>query len=400
MFNRVISNFFSKPFFTERRYIVSIWLLIAVVSAFKQYFRGADKYNNYLIYKNVFYHTINKLHLYGSYPAEYFDFNHYGPIFSLVIAPFALLPDYLGMPLWCIANAMLLCYAILQLPLLSQQKNAILWICAHELLTTLLSVQFNPGMAGLIILSFVYIDRQKDFWSAMVVVLGIFIKLYGIVGLAFFFFSKNKTKFILSLIFWSVVFFVAPMVISSPTFIVQTYVDWYHRLVLKNDSNTALGCFQDISAMGFFRRIFEYQNFSNIPILLGGLTLFVAQYFRISRFKNNSFRLMLLSSVLIFTVIFSTGSESPTYIIAFVGVAIWFVIQEKPITNWKIALFIFAIILTSLSPSDLFPKFIKEQYIQKYALKAVPCILIWIAIVYQILTSKFNLNQSKVEAVE
>jgi hypothetical protein len=109
---------------------------------------------------------------------------------------------------------------------------------------------------------------------------------------------------------------------------------------------------------------------------------------------------MLLSSVLIFTVIFSTGSESPTYIIAFVGVAIWFVIQEKPITNWKIALFIFAIVLTSLSPSDLFPKFIKEQYIQKYAVKAVPCMLIWIAIVYQILTSKFNLNQSKVEAVE
>lgn len=395
-----VINFFKKPFFTDRKYIVSIWLVIAIVSALKQYFRGAANYNNYLIYKNVFYHTIKKLNLYGSYPAEYFDFNHYGPIFSIVIAPFALLPDYLGMPLWCAANAMLLCYAILQLPLLSQQKNAILWICAHELLTTLLSVQFNPCMAGLIILAFVYIDRQKDFWSAMVIVLGIFIKLYGVVGLAFFFFSKNKTKFILSLFFWSAVFFIMPMAISSPEFIVQTYVDWYNRLVIKNDSNTALGCFQDISAMGFFRRIFDYQNFSNIPILLGGLALFAAQYSRISYYKNNVFRMMLVASVLIFTVIFSTGSESPTYIIAFVGVAIWFVLQEKPIANWKIALFVFAILLTSLSPSDLFPKFIKEQYIQKYALKAVPCILIWIAIVYQMLTSKFNLNQSKNEIVE
>ena len=116
---------------------------------------------------------------------------------TIVIAPFAILPDYLGIPLWSLFNAVILTWAITQLPLKATQINAILWICLHELLTTLLGLQFNPLMTAIIILSFVYIEKAKTFWSAFFIVLGVFVKLYGIVGLAFFFFSKNKIKFIL-----------------------------------------------------------------------------------------------------------------------------------------------------------------------------------------------------------
>ena len=135
---------FNLPFFTNKKFIVSIWLIVSFFSAFKQYLIG--RYNNYFIFKNVFYHTINKLNLYAEYPSEYFDHNHYGPLFSIVIAPFAILPDYLGLPLWGLFNGGVLAYAILQLPLKSSQINAVLWICLHELLTTLLGVQFNPLM--------------------------------------------------------------------------------------------------------------------------------------------------------------------------------------------------------------------------------------------------------------
>ena len=389
-----INTFFGKSFFTNPKYIACIWIILAAISGLKQYLRGISGYNNYLIFKNVFYHTYNQLNLYESYPTEYLDHNHYGPLFSLIIAPFAILPDYLGLIFWNIANAVALAFAISQLPLQKSQINAILWICAHELLTALLSVQFNPMMTSIILLSFVYIEKEKDFWSAMFIVLGIFIKIYGIVGLAFFFFSKHKTKFIASLFFWSIVFFSLPMIISSPTFIVQSYQDWFERLALKNADNANLNSRQDICLMGMVRRIFNNPQISNIPILISGLVLFGLQYLRISQYKQQAFRLMLLASVLIFTVIFSTGSESPTYIIAFVGVGIWIVIQPKPITILYIILFIFAVILTSLSPSDLFPKFIRENYINKYALKALPCILIWFAIVYEMCTKKFQIYRS------
>jgi hypothetical protein len=386
--NKKITSFLNLSFFNNRLNIISIWMIITLLSAVKQLKIG--NYNNYKIFKNVYFHTIEKLPLYKEYPLEYFDHNHYGPIFSLLIAPFAVLPDYLGIPFWGLFNAGILAWAITQLPLKSSQINAILWICLHELLTTLLGLQFNPMMTAIIILSFVYIEKGKDFWSAFFIVLGVFVKLYGIVGLAFFFFSKNKIKFILSLLFWCIVLFSLPMLISSPEYIIQTYQEWFARLIEKNNENTGLSSYQDISLMGMVRRFFQDSTIPNLPFLISGVFLFGLQYLRIKEYKEETFRVMLLASVLIFTVIFSSGSESPTYIIAFVGVAIWFVIQPKPISNLYIGLFIFAFILTSLSPSDLIPKYLKDNYIRPYALKALPCVLIWFAIVYEMLKNKFK----------
>lgn len=392
--NKKFVSFFSLPFFTNRVYILFLWMVVTLISSIKQLLHF--KYNNYQIFKGVYFHTIEKLPLYKEYPLEYFDHNHYGPVFSLVIAPFALLPDYLGLPLWALFNAGILIWAITQLPLKSTQINAVLWICLHEFLTTLLGLQFNPLMTAIILLSFVYIEKQKDFWSAMLIVLGVFIKLYGIVGLAFFFFSKNKIKFILSLFFWSIVFFTLPMMLSSPDYIIHTYREWYERLIIKNAENAGLDSYQDISLMGIVRRFFHDSTISNLPFLIGGVILFGLQYLRIKEYKEQSFRLMLLASVLIFTVIFSSGSESPTYIIAFVGVAIWFVIQPKPISKFYIVLFVLAMVLTSLSPSDLMPKFLRDNYIRPFALKALPCVLIWFAIIFEMYRKKFkNYNSIK-----
>ena len=88
-------------------------------------------------------------------------------------------------------NALVLVYAISQINLESFKVNLILWICAHEFLTAILGQQFNPIMTSIIILSYVLIEKEKDFWAACLIILGTFIKLYGIVGLAFFFFSKR-----------------------------------------------------------------------------------------------------------------------------------------------------------------------------------------------------------------
>jgi len=391
-----IKKLFQTAFFTDKKYISILWILIAIVSSIKQFNIG--KYNNYLIFKHVFYHTINKVSLYEAYPDLYFDHNHYGPVFSLIIAPFAIMPDALGMVLWSVFNAALLVWAIWKIPLPSQKINLILWICAHEFLTTILGFQFNPIMTSLIILSFVYIHEGKDFWAAFIIVLGTFIKLYGIVGLAFFFLSKNKPKFILSLVVWSLILFALPMLISSPDFIIHSYQEWFERLVVKNNENASLVSMQDISVMGMYRRITADPTVSNLPFLLFGVIMFGITYLKINFYKTLKYRLLLLSSVLIFTVIFSSGSESPTYIIAFAGVAVWFVIQEKTISKATWFLFIFALVLTSLSPSDLIPKFLRDNYIQPYALKALPCVLIWFRIVYEMMTLKDQPQNQEIES--
>ncbi|MEX8546995.1 MAG: glycosyltransferase family 87 protein [Mucilaginibacter sp.] len=381
-------------FLTKKSTALFLWFGLSFFVAIKQAF--GHLHNNYLIYKFTFFNLVHQHNLYLPQPEHFLDVNHYGPVFALFIAPFVWLPDSLAVALWIMFNAWVLYQAITHLPIANHYKTIVLLLCAHELMTASFSDQFNPCMAAIILGSFILIREKKDFWAACLIILGTFIKLYGIVGLAFFFFSDQKIKLILSLLFWSVVFFVLPMAISSPAFVIQTYQDWKNVLIEK-DAQNAASVMQDISVIGMVRRIFMLPKISDLVVLLPALALFGSSYLFIKKYQNLSYQLLILSSTLLFTVLFSSGSESPTYIIAFVGVAIWFVNLPKPVTKLQIALLVFAFILTSLSPSDIFPKFIQTQYIVKYSLKALPCFLVWLYVIYETWTRSAVAETQKVE---
>ncbi|WP_121809270.1 glycosyltransferase family 87 protein [Mucilaginibacter kameinonensis] len=382
---KLISN---KPFVYSLWFGLSLFLVIKGVLTHQGF-------NNYTIFKYNFLNTIHQHNLYAYQPEHYYDLNHYGPVFSIIMAPFAILPDGIGVILWVLFNAFVLFKAIELLPLKKDQYVIVLLLCAHELMTASANVQSNPMIAALIILGFNFIKREQDFWAALMIALGAFIKLYGIVGLAFFFFSANKPKFVLSFIFWSAVLFVLPMAISSPSFIVQTYRDWYTDLVIKNSDNQH-SSMQEICVTGFIRKTFNYQDLKNMYVIGPALVLFGLSYLRIGAYKFVQYQRLILSSVLIFAVIFSSSAESSTYIIAFVGVAVWFMNLNRPVTGFEIFLLVLALLVTSLSPSDLFPSFIRKQYIVPYKLKSIPCFLIWLKIVYETLTRNFAREEESV----
>lgn len=369
--------FLQKPFFSDHRTLFALWMLLAVIATFAKF----SKYNNFLIFKYVFWHTIEQSPLYIAYQ-EYWDTNHYGPVFSLIIAPFALLPERLGLLFWLIALSLALYYAVRKLPLADKKLIFIYWFCAHELLTALFMQQFNIAIAAIILATFYCIEKEKDIWAAFWIMLGTFVKLYGIVGLAFFFFSKHKTRFSISLLGWALVMFVAPMIISSPEYVLSQYVGWWDSLSDKNAENM-FAASQNVSLLGMVRKISQCATYSDIWIILVGLLAFGLPYLRISQYKYKAFRYTLLASVMMFVVLFSTGSESSTYIIPFVGVAIWYVVAPWKRSKWDIALMVFAFILTSFSPSDLFPAYIRKEFIVPYALKALPCVLIWLKLSYE-----------------
>ncbi len=380
-----LSAFLRHPFFSHPRTLFALWMLLPVVSALLK----MSKHNNYLIFKGVFWHTVGQLPLYAPYPEEYFDTNHYGPLFSLIIAPFALIPGWWGLLFWQIALSASLYGAIRNLPMPQRKRIFLYWFCAHELLTALFMSQFNVAIAAIIVATYYCIEREKDFWAACLIMLGTFVKLYGIVGLAFFFFSKHKMRFVLSLCFWAGVMFAAPMLISSPEYILSQYAGWWESLTAKNAENIFSGG-QNISLLGMIRKISQCASYSDLWVILAGLCLFGLPYLRISQYKHEAFRYALLASVLLFTVLFSTGSESSTYIIAFVGVGIWYITAPWKRSRWDVVLMVFAFVLTSMSPSDLFPAFLRREFVQPYALKALPCVLIWLKLCYEMCTKDYQ----------
>ena len=381
-----LQAFFHKPFFSNPRTLFGLWMLLAVVAGLTKI--APHRHNNFLIFRGVFWHTIQKLSLYDFYPTEYNDHNHYGPIFSLVIAPFAVVPDAIGLLGWLVVLALGMYYAVRRLPLEEGRQIFLYWFCAHELLTALQMQQFNIAIAAIIIGSFAAIEKGREVTAAFLIVLGTFVKLYGVVGLAFFFFVKRKPRFILALIGWSVVCFVAPMLISSPEYVIGQYVEWYERLAAKNGENT-FSLMQNISLLGMIRKASGSASYSDLLVILPGLALFGLPYLRFGQYRHLAFRYAILSSVLLFVVLFSTGSESSTYIIPFAGIALWYTTSPWKRSGWDVALLVFAFVLSSLSPSDLFPRSLREAYVLPYALKALPPTLIWLRLSYELLTRDY-----------
>ena len=378
-----------KQILTDRRTLMWLWLLLAVIGAVSKLHRC----NNFLVFRGVFWHTWNQTSLYAAYPAEYNDTNYYGPLFSLVIAPFAVTPLFIGLLMWLVFLTMGLWLAVRHSQFTQRQQLFVYWFCAHELLTAIFMQQFNIAIATIILLSYYFIEKERDLWAAFCIVLGTMVKLYGVVGLAFFLFSKHKGRLVGSLLFWAVVMLVAPMLISSPEFVIGQYGEWLTALTSKNGENME-SIAQNISTLGLFRRISGCTTYSDLWILGPALLMFALPYLRFSQYKNMAFRQMLLASVLMFTVLFSTGSESSGYIIAFVGIVVWYTAVPWQRTRWDIALLVFAFILSSLSPSDLFPAWIRREWVQPYALKALPVTLIWLKLCYEMYTKDFAMHRS------
>jgi hypothetical protein len=378
----------SGEFLFNKTLALSLWFGLSFIAVLQDVF--GKHINNYIIFKHVFIHTLQQTNLYLEYPLHHQDVNLYGPVFSMVIAPFTLLPDNLGAIAWEMFNAAILFIAIKQLPIVDKWKNAILILSAHEMMNAASWLQSNALIAACIILGFVFINKGKDHAALFFILLATFIKLYGIVGFAFFFFSKNKIRFIGWSVLIAALFFVLPMIISSKSFIVQSYFDWFEGLQHKAQKNVNPFDnydYQDICVMGMIRRIFNISYLKNYYITIPAVIIFGLQYLQFNYFKDVRYRLYLLCSVLITTVIFTTSAESPTYIIAFPAACIWYVLQEhNKIIN---AFFIFILLLTSFSYSDIFTPYFRDYVVRPYSLKALPSFILWIVIVKQIFSKQF-----------
>jgi hypothetical protein len=370
-----------------------VWFLLAAIAALSEISRGTGSIDNYLLFRGVFYHVLEQKNLFIFYPDEYVSFNNYGPAFSLIIAPFAVLPLYVGCFLWAMANAAVLFIAIGMLPVSRNNQVFILWLVCLEMMTATHSVQSNPFLTASFIFAFVYTQRGKEGVATLFIAIAILTKIYGVAALIFFFFSPNKKQFILYLLMWLAVLFFLPMLYSSYDYIIQTYQDWYHQIIMRNrqniDSSLQNGM-QDISVQGMVRRIFHYYRFPDIVLFAIVALLYFIPITRRKQFNAPAFRLYYLGITLISMVIFSPAAESPTFVIAVTGCGIWLVFRQRPLRAGALTLLLLLFFLTILSPTDIVPSYIREHIIRAYSLKALPPFLVWCWMIYELWRKDFT----------
>lgn len=347
-------------------------------------------FNNFIIFRQSFFHLQKNLNLYTIYPSEYWDHYYYSPTFAILVAPFIIIPSLVAPFVWGLFDAGVLYFAIRKLPIRAFYQNGILLLSVHEMMNASANLQSNGIIAGSIILSFVFLHKQKEQSATLSLLIGFFIKLYGIVGLAFFFFSKQKGKYLMFLILWAIILVLLPLVVTTPKFLLQSYKDWFSSLSVKSNFDLTVDMYKnmvDITIQGMIKRVFNLPTLNKLYFIIPGLILFLSQYTKIKYFNHLVYQLYILSSVMLFVIIFNTGSESPTYIIGVVPICLWYVLQRK--TTLVNAAFIIAIFFSSFSYSDLFTPWLRIHIMIPYALKVVGCFLIWVVILIQIHTKQF-----------
>ena len=233
------------------------------------------------------------------------------------------------------------------------------------------------------ILSFGKLEKGKEFWASFFLVSSVFIKVFGLVGFAIFLLYPKKWKMALYSAFWFVFWVIIPLVfidLEQYQFLVESWMN-----LLGAEKITYLN-FSFLSVLNMFLPL----PVNNLYIQAFGVIVFLIPMFFYKKHKFYRFRLLTLASVLIWVVIFNHRAESPTFVIAMAGIAIWFV--SSPKTKWNIGLFVSSIVLTSLALSDAFPSFVRHEFIIPYSVKVWPCIVIWFKIVYDMLMVKEDVD--------
>ena len=376
-----------KERLSDFRVIFVGWLIMALVPWLTGWL--GDQFDlDYSVFYHSFWHAWQQMPLYIIYPEDG-NYFLYGPLFAVLMTPLAVLPFQLGRLLWLLLITFVPYWSIRKTSFSIRQQLFILWFTAAEAALCILDSESNSLILACLIFSYYLIDKEKDQWAALVIALGAATKLFGIVGLAFLPFSRHKLRLCSWVIIWLVLLLGLPMIVFGPEYVWGQYIEWYNVLVHKNDLNQfASG--QNVSLLGIVRKVSGCATYSDLWLMIPGAILFALPYLRIDQYKYPAFRQTILASVLMFMLLFTTSSESSGYIIAMTGVAIWYTAAPWKRSKWDIALMVFAFIVTSMTPSDLFPKVLWREVIKPYSLKALPTTIIWLKLTYELLKRNYN----------
>lgn len=316
------------------------------------------------------------VNLYAQFPTTQFDLFKYSPTFALLFAPFAIVPYSVGLLLWNVTNAAALCTAMVLL-LTPRAATWALGIVFLEALGAMQNSQSNGLCAALMIFTLVALEREHVALGAAAVASGAAIKVYplasGVLGLV----SPKRWSHLLWCVVMGALCTLLPLLVTSPTTLLEQYRSW---IVLQRADTAKIAMYW---IGGVLERL-KGAPVPHAPIQLFGVlwTLLIAWYAQ-RQWSDAVLRRLLLASLLLFAVVFNHMSESPTFVIAFAGVGIWW--SVLPRARWRDATVLLALLIGSVGGTDAVPRHIRLAWIVEPRLKAWVTILAWCAVQYDIL---------------
>jgi hypothetical protein len=275
--------------------------------------------NNFLIFRAAFDHLVSGADLYAPHPAEHQDLFKYSPTFALAFGPFSALPYAPTLLAWNLLNVLLV-YLGLRLVLAPEERLPAVQLTAIGMVTTLDGTQSNGLVAATMLLAFAALERDRLRAGAAAIASGILIKIFPACALALAVPRRDRKK----LATWFALIFAAavalPLAVTPARTLLAQYHSWYGM-----GSVDALD--RGASVMQLLHGAFGYDG-PNWPVQLAGTAMLLLPLAR-GQWADARLRKLFLASLLIYSVIFNHKAEQPSFVIAIVGVAIWYAVKPR-----------------------------------------------------------------------
>jgi hypothetical protein len=334
---------------------------------------AAKPSGNFEIFRLASRHLVSGADMYADYPAEISDRYKYSPSFALLFAPLAWLWWPMALFLWSCLNALVLFVAVERV-LPGRSGLLALGALLLEVLRGMQNAQSNALVAGLIVLSFVAMERTNAWRTAGAVMLGACVKIFPLAALSFAIPRRRVWQTGVWAAAIGATLVVLPLLVTSPATLLAQYASW--RGVESTDAQQRW-----FSVMQLVHR-WTGASWPNWPIqLVGTLVLLAPLALRRDRWDDARYRFAYLCSVLMYVVLFNHQAERASYLIAFVGITLWYVASER--ARWQSWLFVTAFItiplMSTLIPGSLF----RGRNAVLYRL-AAPTLAIWLAVQWEL----------------
>ncbi|CAN5883304.1 hypothetical protein BH11GEM2_BH11GEM2_29710 [soil metagenome] len=334
---------------------------------------AAKPSGNFEIFRLASRHLVSGEDMYADYPTEISDRFKYSPTFALLFAPLAWLAWPVALFLWSCLNALVLFVAVERV-LPGRAGLLALGALLLELLRGMQNAQSNALVAGLIVLAFVAMERTNAWRTAAAVMIGACVKIFPLAALSFAIPRRRVWRTGLWAAAIGATLVALPLVVTSPTTLRAQYASW--RGVEGTDAQQRW-----FSVMQLVHR-WTGASWPNWPIqLLGTLVLLAPLALRRDRWDDARYRFAYLCSVLMFVVLFNHQAERASYLIAFVGITLWYVASER--ARWQSWLFVTTFITIPMMSTLIPGTFFRGRNAMLYRL-AAPTLAIWLAVQWEL----------------
>ena len=330
----------------------------------------------------------------------YSDWNHlsvlgkpldiflYGPLFSILFTPFALLPGWFGVICWNIFTYTLFYFSIFTLPdqFSFVKKKFIFLFTAIVLFSDLLSIQFNPVVASLFLFSFTLLEKKQGFLAVILILLSGFIKVYGIFQVAMLLFYPRFWKNALYAVLVGIVLLLLPLIQIPANELVAYYQSWIVTVMNHSDASYFYSIYRPICLFYKFSEPFMGLFSLGVFFVILSFTFFKLKLFKESFLHRTQF----LGIIMSWCILFGLSSERHTYIIAMVGYAIWY-LCSIPTRLDKVLLWMNFILLGILQIDLQNSRAVSNLILAKLNPGIIVFAFTWVIMIYKTFTSGLNI---------